>query len=918
MATVPTLTGNRIANRPDSQPFQDASTVVNSMRTVANSTAQIQGNLAQGLLNLSNEIEKNKINENERHAKEADVEFTRRRREILYGADDGSTEGFYHKKSRDAVQAAPAAKQAIQAIKDEIAGKLTNEKAREMFVLQADARINSEFTSLDKYTIGQQHNAQVQAADARIAEAIKDGVGAYDNTDRQLATLSIIKSEVVMLGELQGWDGEVITHQLERRTSLFYDSVVTAMLQNGESRKAREYLDSVEGIMDPIMFAAANDKVRTGEVLGEAQEAFDVIVSTAPGNLEAQIELSKSDEYSPEVRDLLISMINQASIIDEKIEKQNLQRIEGDARQHIGATGGDLVGYLVQNPDEAILLLREPGVMDRLQAIQKTIVEGIAHPHATDGSVHARLREMNAQDLAQETAAKYAGQLTPQEFKEVSGYIASAKNRMAELGQEGSGYKNAGRWARHFGEQLGIEWDAKDSKKDNARQYAFENELFSWVDEQTANNNGMPPTSAEIKEHANFLHREIQADTLSFGGFFGERAQQVIDIQNLERGEEGYETARVPGKVLGPVQRGAAIALFKRNNINDPSIDDIGDLWGASLTGNQARMDRILGRESDTSKPTPIPRKTSEASQTFADELAEARGVPPSASIATPPVAPVAPATPTPVTGEGLEPTTEAFGQSLEEQNRLRGLAARGQRPATTAAETTETQREAAERLFATDPSNEELTRFIQEQFVSTRTRGRGGIISSAVAAEAVSPIVPGGDVEQGQVNIADAGEQIDIPIDRKAFITENEGLRLTSYDDSEGVRTVGIGFNLERDDAKEKIEAFGLDFKKVVDGEQSLTKAQANQLFEETLAEAEADAEIIFSNFGELSDNRKTALIDMVFNLGGTKWRTYTLSIKDIANENWDAFVKRWEDSRWAKQVGSRADKVLQLIKEG
>ena len=157
-----------------------------------------------------------------------------------------------------------------------------------------------------------------------------------------------------------------------------------------------------------------------------------------------------------------------------------------------------------------------------------------------------------------------------------------------------------------------------------------------------------------------------------------------------------------------------------------------------------------------------------------------------------------------------------------------------------------------------------------------------------------------------------------DTTVDRATFLTENEGVRLGSYADSEGVRTVGVGFNLDRADAKEKIEALGLDFDKVYAGTQELTDENAQALFKETMAEAEDDAKEVFSNFDELSDNRQTALVDMMFNLGQKKWLTFKNSIKNIEDGDFDAFVKRGKGSTWAKQVGKRADRVLKLIEQG
>ncbi len=57
-----------------------------------------------------------------------------------------------------------------------------------------------------------------------------------------------------------------------------------------------------------------------------------------------------------------------------------------------------------------------------------------------------------------------------------------------------------------------------------------------------------------------------------------------------------------------------------------------------------------------------------------------------------------------------------------------------------------------------------------------------------------------------------------------KAQLIKHEGKRSKVYKDSEGVPTIGVGFNLKRSDAKAKIEALGLDYTKVLSGDQELT----------------------------------------------------------------------------------------------
>src|SRR5713101_6545671 len=85
--------------------------------------------------------------------------------------------------------------------------------------------------------------------------------------------------------------------------------------------------------------------------------------------------------------------------------------------------------------------------------------------------------------------------------------------------------------------------------------------------------------------------------------------------------------------------------------------------------------------------------------------------------------------------------------------------------------------------------------------------------------------------------------------------IERHEGGRFdTVYLDSEGHPTIGIGFNLDREDAQEKIEALGLDFDAVRDGTATLTDAQIDALFAADVGQAIADARNAIDDFDGLS----------------------------------------------------------------
>lgn len=148
--------------------------------------------------------------------------------------------------------------------------------------------------------------------------------------------------------------------------------------------------------------------------------------------------------------------------------------------------------------------------------------------------------------------------------------------------------------------------------------------------------------------------------------------------------------------------------------------------------------------------------------------------------------------------------------------------------------------------------------------------------------------------------------------------IIEHEGFRQFMYHDSVGVKTVGVGFNLERDDAEHKLQSVGADYHKVCKGRACLTITQVLQILEESIKEAEVVAYKLVPNLQWMSEARRTAIIDMAFNLGETRLRKFKNMIKALKQEDFELAAAEAQDSLWFTQVKSRGRKIVRMIREG
>jgi GH24 family phage-related lysozyme (muramidase) len=149
-----------------------------------------------------------------------------------------------------------------------------------------------------------------------------------------------------------------------------------------------------------------------------------------------------------------------------------------------------------------------------------------------------------------------------------------------------------------------------------------------------------------------------------------------------------------------------------------------------------------------------------------------------------------------------------------------------------------------------------------------------------------------------------------------KAQLIKHEGKRSKVYLDTAGHPTIGVGFNLDRADAKKKIEALGRDFAKVKAGTQELSDEQIARLLDADLETALADCKAVFPKFGDLSDVRQRVLADMMFNLGRSKFQGFKKMIAAVNGEDFAKAADEMKESVWYKQVRTRGKTLEQMMR--
>jgi len=126
-----------------------------------------------------------------------------------------------------------------------------------------------------------------------------------------------------------------------------------------------------------------------------------------------------------------------------------------------------------------------------------------------------------------------------------------------------------------------------------------------------------------------------------------------------------------------------------------------------------------------------------------------------------------------------------------------------------------------------------------------------------------------------------------------------HEGVRSKVYLCSEGYETIGVGRNVSE-------SGIGLSDDEIA------------YLLANDIARCEKEIAERFDWFDDLDDVRQDALVDMVFNLGISRLAQFQNMIAALAEERFDDAAAEALDSKWARQVGQRAQTVAAMIRTG
>lgn len=130
-------------------------------------------------------------------------------------------------------------------------------------------------------------------------------------------------------------------------------------------------------------------------------------------------------------------------------------------------------------------------------------------------------------------------------------------------------------------------------------------------------------------------------------------------------------------------------------------------------------------------------------------------------------------------------------------------------------------------------------------------------------------------------------------------MLEQHEGRKRFPYKCTAGKLTIGVGRNIE---------------------DRGLADDEINYLLQNDIRMTQADCIILLGEdvWDALSLRRKAALIDWCFNLGRARASTFTNTLLAIKHSRWQDAAHGLRSSKWATQVGKRAQEIASIIEKG
>lgn len=130
-----------------------------------------------------------------------------------------------------------------------------------------------------------------------------------------------------------------------------------------------------------------------------------------------------------------------------------------------------------------------------------------------------------------------------------------------------------------------------------------------------------------------------------------------------------------------------------------------------------------------------------------------------------------------------------------------------------------------------------------------------------------------------------------------REMLTLHEGLKLKPYLCTAGKTTIAIGRNLD---------------------DVGITREEADMMLDHDIDRCIEELDRVLASWRTHDDVRQNVLIELVFNLGITRFLGFRKMIAALTAYDYATAAKEMKDSRWYTQVGQRAVTMCEMMRTG
>ena len=133
-----------------------------------------------------------------------------------------------------------------------------------------------------------------------------------------------------------------------------------------------------------------------------------------------------------------------------------------------------------------------------------------------------------------------------------------------------------------------------------------------------------------------------------------------------------------------------------------------------------------------------------------------------------------------------------------------------------------------------------------------------------------------------------------------------DEGCVYEIYNDHLGFATFGIG-HLVRESDPENGSPLGTE----------VSEDRVNEAFDADVEIVLSDCNTLYPDFDDLPEEAQQIIANMMFNLGRPRLSKFVGMKRGVDAKDWNGAADEMVDSRWYRQVGARAERLVNRMRE-